>query len=89
MNDNYELQALRAIREINLSIRELENQSAATSKRYKRGVKLLQSETTAIEASLDEGGSIEGMEPWNIQGEKLSLLIANPILENIEDDYLV
>jgi len=89
MNDTYELQALRAIREINLSIRELENQAAATSKRYKRGVKLLQSETTAIEASLDEGGAIEGMEPWNIQGEKLSLLIANPVLENIEDDYLV
>jgi len=89
MNDTYELQALRAIREINLSIRELENQAASTSKRYKRGVKLLQSETTAIEASLDEGGAIEGMEPWNIQGEKLSLLIANPVLENIEDDYLV
>ena len=89
MNDTYELQALRAIREINLSIRELENQAASTSKRYKRGVKLLQSETTAIEASLDEGGAIEGMEPWNIQGEKLSLLIANPVLENIEDYYLV
>jgi len=87
MNQAYELTALRSIREINIASRELENQAAATSKRYKKGIKMLQTEIAAIEASLDDGGStLEGTEPWNVQTQKLKKLIADPSLANIEED---
>jgi len=89
VDDKYELTALRAIRETSLAIRELESQAAATAKRYKRGIKLLSSEVNTIEATLDDGGAIEGMEPWNIQSEKLKALIADPKLDNIDDDCLL
>ncbi len=63
MDENNELKALRFIREINIAIRELENQSSATSKRYKKGVKMLQREICSIEALQDDGAIIEGTEP--------------------------
>jgi hypothetical protein len=59
MNTEYELTALRSIREINIAIRDLENQQAAVTKRYKRGIKML------------------------------GKLIADPQLDNIEDDNVV
>jgi len=87
MDQTYELTALRTIREINIATRELENQASATTKRYKKGIKLLQAEIASIEAFLDDGGiAIEGTEPWNIQSQQLKSLIANPILANIEED---
>tara|TARA_R110001606_G_scaffold394914_1_gene566307 strand:+ start:115 stop:678 length:564 start_codon:yes stop_codon:yes gene_type:complete len=89
MEQIYELTALRSIREIHIAVRDLENQAAATSKRYKKGIKTLLGEVSAIEASLDDGGVIEGMEPWNIQSEQIKSLISNPVLSNIEEDNLI
>ena len=86
MNETYKLTALRSIREISIAIRDLENQSSATSKRYKKGIKILQAEVDAIEASLDDGGTLPGTEPWNIQSQQIKLLIADPSLSNIEED---
>jgi hypothetical protein len=86
MNETNELKALRFIREINIAIRELENQSSATSKRYKKGVKMLQKEICSVEALLDDGAIIEGTEPWVILTQQLRSLIFNPTLSNIEED---
>jgi len=46
----------------------------------------LQAEVDAIEASLDDGGTLPGTEPWNIQSQQIKLLIADPSLSNIEED---
>lgn len=89
MNENFELKALRAMREINIAIRDLENQSSAVAKRYKRGIKLLQSEILNIEGSLDEGGTIEGCEPWNVQSAELRALISDPKLCNVSEENIV
>tara|TARA_R110000796_G_scaffold16726_11_gene52153 strand:+ start:451 stop:720 length:270 start_codon:yes stop_codon:yes gene_type:complete len=89
MNENFELKALRCMREINIAIRDLENQSSVVSKRYKRGIKLLQTEICSIEASLDDGGTIEGCEPWNVQSAELKTLIADPKLSSIAEDNIV
>jgi hypothetical protein len=89
MEQIYELTALRSIREIHIAVRDLENQAAATSKRYKKGIKTLLGEVSAVEASLDDGGVIEGMEPWNIQSEQIKSLISNPVLSNIGEDNLI
>ena len=86
MDNTYELNALRSIREATIAIRDLENQATATSKRYKRGVKTLNGYIASIEASLDEGGTIEGIEPWNSTSPALQRLISNPVLDNIEED---
>lgn len=86
MDNTYELNALRSIREATIAIRDLENQAAATSKRYKKGAKSIQGYISSIEASLDEGGTIDGLEPWVSANPSLKRLIANPILENIEED---
>jgi hypothetical protein len=89
MNTEYELTALRSIREINIAIRDLENQQAAVTKRYKRGIKMLESEICTIEESLDDGGTIETMEPWTVRSPECWKLIADPQLDNIEDDNVV
>lgn len=86
MDNTYELNALRSIREATIAIRDLENQAAATSKRYKKGAKTLNGYIATIEASLDDGGTIEGIEPWNSISPNLQRLISNPILDNIEED---
>ena len=86
MDNTYELNALRSIREATIAIRDLENQATATSKRYKKGAKTLNGYIATIEASLDDGGTIEGLEPWNSVSPSLERLIANPVLENIDED---
>lgn len=83
MEQNYELNTLRAIREINIAIRELQNQSAAISKRYKIGIRDLLSEIDTLERDLDEGLSIDGIDPLATQGEYIKKLISDPSLENI------
>ena len=86
MEDTYELNALRSIREATIAIRDLENQAAATSKRYKKGAKSIQGYIATIESSLDDGGAILGTEPWVTASPILKRLISNPMLENIEED---
>ena len=90
MDNSTELTALRDLREINLAIRDLENQQTAVAKRYRRGIRLLEKEIALVEQTLDEGGvSIEGTEPWASRNPSLVLLTANPILENIPEDTSV
>lgn len=90
MDNLFELTALRDSREIQLSIRELENQAAAVSKRYKRGIKMLELELNTIDRILDEGGSqIEGCEPWEVRSKEMKHLISVPVLVNIPEDNLV
>lgn len=89
MDNTYELNALRSIREATIAIRDLENQATATAKRYKKGIKSINSYIATIEQSLDEGGTIAGLEPWNIAGTTISRLISNPILDNIEEDNTI
>ena len=89
MEDTYELTALRSIRLATSAIRDLENQSSATSKRYKRGIKTLSSYIYSVEASLDDGGCLEGTAPWESMPAKLRDLMANPCLNNIEEDNSV
>lgn len=89
MDNTYELNALRSIREATIAIRDLENQAAATAKRYKKGVKTIEGYITSIEASLDDGGSIEGLEPWNSITPSLKRLISDPIVDNIEEDNFI
>ena len=90
MDNSTELVALRDLREINLAIRDLENQQAAVAKRYRRGIKLLEKEISSVEQTLDEGGvQIEGTEPWNARNPELKALIANPVIEAIPEDTSV
>jgi len=89
MEDTYELTALRSIRIATSAIRDLENQSSATSKRYKKGIKSLSSYIHSVEASLDDGGTMEGCSPWEVMPAKMRDLIANPCLSNIEEDNSV
>ena len=89
-NNELEFKALREMREINISIKELINQSSSIQRRYKQGVKLLQIELLKIEACLDDQvGLFPGTEPWNDQSPQLKALIANPILSNIPEDVRV
>lgn len=90
MDQTFELTALRDIREITISIRELEIQASAVSRRYKRGIKMLNSELLSIEQTLDEGGEgFDNMNPWDIRSEELKRLISVPGLVNIPEDNLV
>jgi len=90
MDQTFELTALRDIREITISIRELEIQASAVSRRYKRGIKMLNSELLSIEQTLDEGGEgFNNMNPWDIRSKELKQLIAQPGLVNIPEDNLV
>ncbi len=89
MDNIYELNALRSIREATIAIRDLENQAAATSKRYKKGIKSINAYIASIEQSLDDGGAIDGLEPWNTAGAYVGQLISNPVLENIAEDNTI
>ena len=89
MDNTYELNVLRSIREATIATRDLENQATATAKRYKKGIKHINAYIATIEQSLDDGGSIEGLEPWSIADPKTSRLISNPVLENIEEDNTI
>jgi hypothetical protein len=82
-----ELKALRDLREVNLAIKSLENQQQRVSRRFKRGIRMLQNEALTVEGFIDVGTSgIDGTEPWNTRGEKLSDLINVPVLTNIPED---
>jgi len=89
MDNTYELNALRSIREATIAIRDLENQATATAKRYKKGIKSINAHISSIEQSLDDGGTIGGLEPWNVAAPTISRLISNPVLENIEEDNTI
>lgn len=89
MDDSFELTALRYMREISTAIKNLENQATAVSKRYKRGQKMLQSEIANVEATLDDGGTMQGAEPWNTSSPELRQLIIDPQLKYIPEDNLV
>ena len=82
-----ELKALRDLREINLAITSLENQQQRVSRRFKRGIRMLENEALTVEGFIDVGASgIDGTEPWNTRGEKLDDLINVPVLTNIPED---
>ena len=90
MNEKIELTALRDMRDIAFAIRDLETQQAAVAKRYRRGIRMLQRELAACEHDIeDDGHSFEGCHPWEVRGEDLKRLIANPVLTNIEEDVNV
>ena len=89
MDNKFELNALRSIREATIAIRDLENQAAATAKRYKKGIKTINAYISSIEQSLDDGGTIEGCEPWKVAGAYVGQLILNPVLDNIAEDNTV
>jgi hypothetical protein len=90
MEQALELKALRDIREITISIRELEAQASVVSKRYKKGIKMLETEILSIEQTLDEGAEgFDNMKPWDIRTEDLKRLISDPGLVNIPEDNLV
>jgi hypothetical protein len=89
MDETTELTALRDMRDITFAIRDLENQHAAVSKRYKRGIKILEREIAATEQTLAEGVQINGTEPWNSRSEQLKALILNPTIDNVEEDLKV
>lgn len=86
MDNPQELKALRDLREINLSIKELEQQQTIVSKNFKRGIRLLQKEASTTESQLDDGGVMEGCESWTVRHEVLQKLISNPCIENIPQD---
>lgn len=82
-----ELNALRDLREVHLAIKSLESQQQRVSRRFKRGIRMLQQEASSIEGFIDTGSSaIDGAEPWNTRGEDLGLLIASPVLTNVPED---
>lgn len=89
MDNTYELNALRSIREATIAIRDLENQATATAKRYKKGIKFINAHISTIEQSLDDGGTIDGLEPWTVASPSINRLISNPILDNIEEDNTI
>ena len=90
MHENeYELTALREMREINIAMRELSIQAGSVSKRYKQGIKMLEKQFLSIESCLDDGGCFPGTEPWVIQGKELINLIKDPVLSNIPEDNAV
>jgi len=87
--ESNELLALRDLREINLAIKDLENQQSVVSKKFKLGIRLLQREASMTEGHLDDGCVMQGCESWNVRHEKLKNLIDDPNLENIPDDTTV
>lgn len=90
MEDPFELTALRDLREIDLAVRDIQNQQAMVAKRFKEGIKLLQKEAYTVEAQLaDQTESINGAEAWNTRSPILRTLINDPRLENIPEDSLV
>ena len=90
MDEKSELTALRDMRDIAFAIRDLETQQAAVARRYRRGIKMLQKEMASCEQAIEDGeATIEGCQPWEIRGEGIKRLIANPLLINIEEDVNV
>lgn len=90
MDEKSELKALRDMRDIAFSIRDLETQQAAVARRYRRGIKMLQRELAACEQAIeDDSHMLEGCQPWEVRGEDVKRLIANPVLTNIEEDVNV
>ena len=81
LENEKELKALRELREVHLAIKSLENQQQRVSRRFKRGIRMLQQEANTVEGFIDIGGSaIEGTEPWSTRGDDLEQLIACPLL---------
>ena len=88
--ENIELQSLRDLREIQIAQRDLEAQASAVSKRYKRGIKILQKEAATLETFIDDGISpITDMSPWDTRSDQLSKLILDPQLQHIPEDTSV
>jgi len=90
MDAKIELIALRDMRDIAFAIRDLENQQQAVAKRFRRGVRSLQTELAACEQAIeDEGITIEGTQPWQTRSDELIKLIADPTLSNVAEDLNV
>lgn len=89
MDEKIELTALRDMRDIAFAIRDLETQQVAVAKRYRKGIRSLQTELASCEQSIEGDGMIDGCEPWATRSDEMKRLIANPILTNIEADVIV
>lgn len=90
MDAHIELTALRDMRDIAFAIRDLESQQQAVAKRFRRGIRSLQTELAACEQAIeDEGITIDGTQPWNTRSEELKKLIADPTLANVAEDLNV
>ena len=80
-----ELQQLRLMREIHLSIQELESQLQGVSKRYRTGIRLLRKELHNLEFKEPED-FLPGLEETFGISDVISKLIANPVLSNVPSD---
>lgn len=90
MDQNTELTALRDMRDIAFAIRDLETQQHGVAKRFRRGIRMLQKELASCEQAIDENDSImDGMKPWEIRGEDVKRLIADPSLKHVPDEMSV
>lgn len=90
MDTNTELTALRDMRDIAFAIRDLETQQQAVAKRFRRGIRSLQTELAACEQAIeDDGITIDGTQPWAIRSDEMKKLIADPTLTKIQEDVNV
>ncbi len=90
MDQNTELTARRDMRDIAFAIRDLETQQQAIAKRFRRGVRILQKELASCEQAIDEASPVmEGMKPWEIRGEEVKRLIADPSIKHVPEDTSV
>lgn len=83
--DKQELELLRDAREIDIARASLESQLSAITKRFKRGIRMLEAEKQTTTSNIDllplPGGS-----PIETRSEEMRALIANPSLANIPED---
>jgi len=78
-----ELQLFKDSREIDIAIKQLELHSATVAKRFKRGIKLLQSEKIAVENEIDCQATPSATVP---RSKTMRQLIADPQLKHIPED---
>lgn len=86
METTQELDYLRARRAAEIAIRDLENEAASVSKRYRLGVKSLICHIQSIDTEIDEGGAMAGLGVLETISSDVTRLMADPTLQNIPDD---
>lgn len=84
MNE-YQALVYRDLHEIDLAQRELEQNKAKANKRYNCGIRMLEKEKLAVEASLHDS-PMPGMSPLDTRGDELQSLISDPSIKNIPED---
>lgn len=85
METTTELKLLREIHDSDLAIRKLNNDAAAVSKKYKRGIKVIEQHRMSLEDELTDP-TMKGMSAIENKSPELEQLLADPALGNIPED---